>query len=274
MDSTGQDKEKDEKKMNKTNDFWTLKLVAILLVVSVMLVPLVLAQIVPTEPEGPATLDVVNTSRRSPAGAATVQAQAGNVTQLSIIGNTVTQTWQAYYGNVSGTITLDNAQNNTIYDWDLASPEGEIYASEDTIDFTYGNVFCYDFNQSDIGNSDFNTLAEYEALLGLETDDADGIDETFTESTSYDTFYVGSYYVNQTCPTTQMYDQNEQKDPNKFQEVLLYDNSSNKLVYTAIIEQDAQGFDDQYWDFEMIVGENGHDGDTTTTTYYFYVELE
>lgn len=249
-------------------------MVMALLAASALLVPFVFAQVIPTEPEGPTALEVVNTSRRSPVGAATVQAQAGNVTQLSIIGNTVTQTWQAYYGNVRGTITLDNAQNHTIYDWALASPEGEIYASESAVDFTYGNVFCYDFNQSDIGDSSFNTLAEYEALLGLEPDDADGIDETFTESTSYDFFYVGSYYVNQTCPTTNMYDHNEQKDPDKFQEVLLYDNSSDKLVYTAIIEQDAQGFDDQYWDFEMIVGENGHDGDTTTTTYYFYVELE
>ncbi len=232
------------------------------------------AQVMPTEPEGPTELSVINTSRRAPAGAATVQAQAGNVTQISIVGNTVTQTWQAYYGNVSGTITLDDALNNTIYNWQLASPEGEIYASESTIDFTYGNVFCYDFDASDTGDSSFNTLAEYEALLGLEPDDADGIDETFTEGTGYDEFFVGSYRINDTCPTTQMYDHNEQKDPDKFQEVLLYDNTSDKLVYTAIIEQAALGFDDKYWDFEMIVGENGHAGDTTTTTYYFYVELE
>ena len=237
----------------------------------------VYAQIIPTEPEGPTTLNVETTSRRTPAGAATIQALAGNVTQLSIVGNTVTQTWQAYYGNVTGTITLDDANNNTIYNWDLASPEGEIYASESPIDFTYENIGCYDFNMSDVGQSDFNTLAEYEALLGLKADDADGIDETFREGTGYDSFYVGSRYIDNTsviCPTTQMYSQNEQQDQSRFQELLLYDNSSDKLVYTAIIEQDVIGFDNQYWDFEMIVGENGHDGDTTTTTYYFYVELE
>jgi hypothetical protein len=201
----------------------------------------------------------------------------GNVTQLSIIGNTVTQTWQAYYGNVSGTITLDDALNNTIYNWAVASPEGEIYASESTIDFTFGNVACYDFNMSEVGQSDFNTLAEYEALLGLATDDVDGIDETFTEGTNYDSFYVGSRFIDNssvTCPTTQMYDQNEQQDQSKFQEILLYDNTSDRLVYTAIIEKDQLGFDGSAWDFEMIVGENGHDGDTTATTYYFYVELE
>ncbi|MBN1544878.1 hypothetical protein JW898_05460 [Candidatus Woesearchaeota archaeon] len=255
--------------MSWSNRAWILHLFCIALLVS-----FAFAQTIPTEPEGPTTLDVVKTSRRSPVAASTIGALAGNVTQLSIIGNTVTQTWQAYYGNISGTITLDDALNNTIYNWDLASPEGEIYASEYPVDFTYGNIFCYDLNATDDEYSDFNTLAEYEALLGLADDDADGIDETFIEDTGYDMFYVGSKLINETCPTTQMYDNNEVQDPNHFQEVLLYDNTSNKLIYTAIIEQDVLGFDNQYWDFEMIVGENGHDGDTTTTTYYFYVELE
>jgi len=251
-----------------------IRMLNVLVMLALVMMPIAYAQLIPTQPEGPTTLDVVETSRRTPSAAATLEALAGNVTQISIIGNTVTQTWQAYYGNISGTITLDDAMNNTIYNWQLASPEGEIYSSESPIDFTYGNIFCYDFNMTDTGYSAFNTLAEYELLLGLESDDADGIDETFGESTSYDPFYVASRYINTTCPTTQMYDQNEAKDPNKFQELLLYDNTSNKMVYTSLINNNALGFNNQYWDFEMIVGEDGHYGDTTTTTYYFYVELE
>jgi hypothetical protein len=285
LDSAGQGKEEDENKreerekeqeMKIDGRFWIVYVFVYVFILALLACG-ALAQVLPTEPEGPTTLDVVDTSRRSAAGSATVQALAGNVTQLSIVGNTVTQTWQAYYGNVSGTITLDDANNNTIYDWALADPEGEIYASESSIDFTYDNIFCYDFNMTDIGQSDFNTLAEYETILGLQSDDADGIDETFTESMNYDSFYVGSRHIDNTsvtCPTTQMYDQNEQQDASKFQELLLYDNTSNKMVYTAILEQDALGFQSQSWDFEMIVGENGHAGDTTTTTYYFYVELE
>jgi len=257
--------------MRSRKMLWTVNLIFLALLI---MLPAVLAQQIPTQPEGPTTLDVVTTARREAAGAATIQALAGNVTQLSITANTVTQTWQAYYGNVSGTITLDDAFNNTIYNWAVASPEGEIYASEAPISFAYGNIFCYDFNMTDTGYSEFNTLAEYEALLGLENDDVDGIDETFTESTSYDTFYVASKYINDTCPTTQTYNQSEEKDPDTFQEVLLYDNTSNKLVYAALLENDALGFNNQQWDFQMIVGENGHNGDTTTTAYYFYVELE
>jgi hypothetical protein len=256
--------------MRNMHELWILNMFLLALLLS----SAALAQQIPTQPEGPTTINIDETSRREPSAASTIEALAGNVTQLSIVGNTVTQTWQAYYGNVSGTITLDDALNNTIYNWALASPEGEIYASEAPIDFTYGNIFCYDFNMTDDGYSDFNTLAEYEALLGLEDDDADGIDETFAESNSYDPFYVASSYLNSTCPTTQMYNQSEVSDPDTFQELLLYDNSSNKLVYTSLLEKDALGFNNQYWDFEMIVGENGHNGDTTTTTYYFYVELE
>jgi hypothetical protein len=274
MDHTRQGEEEDEGKMSRAREMRMLQMLQLIIIAALLLLPSVLAQQIPTQPEGPTMLNIENTSRREPAAASTIEALAGNVTQLSIVGNTVTQTWQAYYGNVSGSITLDDALNNTIYNWAVASPQGEIYASEAPISFVYGNIFCYDFNMSDAGYSDFNTLAEYEALLGLESDDADGIDETFAESADYDDFYVASGYINSTCPTTQMYNQSEQKDPSTFQEVLLYDNTSNRMVYTALLEQDALGFNDQQWDFEMIVGENGHDGDTTTTTYYFYVELE
>ncbi|MBW2965044.1 hypothetical protein KY363_06310 [Candidatus Woesearchaeota archaeon] len=252
----------------------TMLRTANMLLIVLVIATSVLAQTVPTQPEGPTTIDVLNSTRRTAAGAATIPALAGNVTELSIVANTVTQTWQAYYGNITGTITLDDAMNNTIYNWALAEPEGEIYASEAPIDFTYGNIFCYDFEANDAGYSAFNTLAEYEALLGLQGDDVDGINETFTEGTNYDPFYVGSWHVDSTCPTTQMFDQNEEKDPDKFQEMLLYDNTSNRLVYTAIIEQDALGIGGRGWDFEMIVGENGHDGDSAATAYYFYVELE
>ncbi|MBW2972575.1 hypothetical protein KY359_06065 [Candidatus Woesearchaeota archaeon] len=226
-------------------------------------------------PEGPTTLTIDATSRRTAVTSPTLEAVAGNVTQLTVAGSTVTQTWQGYYGNVTGTVTLDDANNNTMYDWSLASPEGEIYASQAAVTWTSGNVKCYDLELSDGSYSAHVTLAELEASLGLASDDVDGVDETFPESTSYDSFYAGEYLIDATCPTTQTYNGSEVKDANSFQEVLLYDNTSNEIVYAAIIEEtEPVGFNDQNWDFQMLVGEDGHNGDTSTTTYYFYVELE
>ncbi|MBW2968229.1 hypothetical protein KY362_07120 [Candidatus Woesearchaeota archaeon] len=226
-------------------------------------------------PEGPTTLTIESTSRRAAVTSPTLEAVAGNVTQLTINAQTVTQTWQGYYGNITGTITLDDASNHTLYDWTLASPEGEIYAATSTVNWTSGNVYCYDFEVDDTGQSDVKELVELEADLNLAADDVDGIDETFTEGLDYADFYVGEYFINETCPTTEMYNGSEVSSANDFEEVLLYDNTSHMLVFTAIIEEtEPTGFNDLPWDFEMIVAEDGHNGDTGTTTYYFYVELE
>jgi hypothetical protein len=231
-----------------------------------------------TSPEGPTTLDIASTSRRTAVASPTLNALAGNVTQLTVQGLTVTQTWQGYYGNVTGTITLDDASNNTMYDWTLASPEGEIYAATSTIDWTSGNVKCYDYNYSQVGDSSYVTLAELESGLNVATDDIDGIDETFKEAQTYESFYVGEYQITNAsmlCPTTQTYTGSETKDASSFQEVILYDNSTDVHVYTAIIEEtEPVGFNDYAWDFQMLVAEDGHNGDTGTTPYYFYVELE
>lgn len=223
-------------------------------------------------PEGPTNITVLNTSRRTPAAAKTLEAIAGNVTQLNIVGTTVTQTWQGYYGNITGTITLDDSMNNTIYNWQLSNPEGEIYASESAIDFSAGNIECYNYSKT--GGS-YLTLSSYETNLGLVSDDVDGINETFTPGTTYDSFYAGTNLIDGECPETQLFNSSGSQDPNQFQEVLLYDNTANKVVYAAILEETGiLGFNNRLWDFEMIVAENGHAGDSTTTTYYFYVELE
>ena len=227
-------------------------------------------------PEGPTTLTIDATSRRSAVTSPSIEAVAGNVTQLTIAGLTVTQTWQGYYGNVSGTVTLDDANNNTMYDWTLASPEGEIYAASSTVTWTAGNVVCYNMTSTDAGDSSIVTISELETLYGLAADDIDGVTETFTNnSAAFDAFYVGETLINSGCPTTQTYNGSETKDSSSFQEVMLYDNTGDMIIWTAIIEEtEPTGFNDLPWDFQMLVAEDGHNGDTSTTTYYFYVELE
>ena len=72
------------------------------------------------------------------------------------------------------------------------------------------------------------------------------------------------------CYNTQLYNNN---GVGTFYEVLLTDGSNT--VYASILEEaDTTGFDGNYYDFEMIVLEDGHGTDTSTTDYYFWVELE
>jgi len=40
------------------------------------------------------------------------------------------------------------------------------------------------------------------------------------------------------------------------------------------LEENVLGFDNRHHDFEMMVLEDGHNGNSGTTDYYFYVELQ
>ncbi|MGV8085989.1 MAG: hypothetical protein ACP5N1_00005, partial [Candidatus Woesearchaeota archaeon] len=95
---------------------------------------------------------------------------------------------------------------------------------------------------------------------------------TFLNTTNFDAFFVSNININSTqnCRAVNLYNSTGASSED-FQEVLLHDGAA--VIYTAIIKQDSLGFDDRTHDFQMLVGENGHLGDSTSTPYYFYVEL-
>ena len=206
-----------------------------------------------------------------------VGAEAGNVTKLTITSLTQTQAWQGYYGEISGTITLDDAHNYTMYDWALADPEGEIYASNGS-SVTWSSIMCVNYS-NDISSDFALNLTTLEDMFGMAESDVDGIDETFNESghlsdgtTDHPVVYVGTHTIAAgTCPATDLYE-NDSSSGINFTEILLTDNSS--IIFTSIIEVNRMGYNSSTWDFQMLVGEDGHDGDDTVTPYYFFVELE
>jgi len=195
-------------------------------------------------------------------------AQAGNVTRLDIYGYTTTQSWQGYYGNVSGTIQLADSSDKVFYNWSLASPSGEVYATENgSGQVDWSNTACFQMgNHSDL-----------ETRFNISTDDVDGVNETFSDDNSHDKFFTANReFAAGACPATYMYTENGEGEAGKFEEVLLTDQSDDiQVIFTALLEEeDVLGFDGEYYDFEMIVLENGHGTDTLSTQYYFYVELQ
>ncbi|MBU0979577.1 MAG: hypothetical protein KJ709_02125 [Nanoarchaeota archaeon] len=232
-----------------------------------------------TTPEGPTGFNATNSSRRIEAPATSFEAKAGNITEVLIQATTQSQTWAGFVGNISGIITLDDETNKTLFDWTMTRPMGEVYASESTITWDTGNIKCYNYSHDD---GSYLSVEEYETTLGIGVYDADGVNETFLNNRTHDSFYAAGNFINgnesaktdgPACPAVSLYTDAGQSD-DIFQEVLLYDLTSNKPVYTSLIERDVQtGFNVKPWDFEMIVGVDGHNGSTATKTYYFYVEL-
>lgn len=233
-------------------------------------------------------------SERAPEDDATSNdALAGNTTELDISGYSVTQSWQGYFGNVSGTIMLADSDDNVMYNWSLASPEGEIYASTND-SLQWDNIQCFNFTATgtygdDTGNAGDTSLhgtnlSQLESRFGIVHDDVDGVNETFSidgshESGSgltHDLFYTNNLEFSAgECLSTHVFTDSQGPEDGTFQEVLMYEPETQSVVFTALLdEEDPTGFDQESHDFEMLVLEDGHGTDTAVTPYYFWVELE
>jgi hypothetical protein len=236
-------------------------------------------------PLGPSSFIEGESSRQveSAYPAGTHEAFAGNITRLTIHGTTQTKHWQGYYGDVTGTIVLDDAQNWTFYDWPNLEPKGEIYATATAATPSWTTVECFDYMY--VGSGD---LEYWEGFYNMTYNDVDGIDETFN-MTSHPIFDVGNVVTifADTCPSTYTHINNEWQDV-RFVQVLLTD-ENGQLIFTTILENkdeanntDIMGFrPDITPDFQLLVAEDGTSrtgpGGTInqiTTTYYFYVDLE
>ena len=230
----------------------------------------IVAAIVVATPYGPTAISRENDSRAdfSSESAKQIQAQAGNITQLTINTSIITYRWQGYYGNISGTITLENANGYAMYDWlsgPSFSPVGEIYAANESIT-SWSDIICVNLTgNGTLGQHGINVTI-IEDYFGMDPTDTDGGDETFT---ARDSIIVGSITLPD-CPATHIYNSSGAQS-DYWNETLLTENATGVIVFAADVHQDSIGFDGNPWDFQMIVGE---DGDTAeTTTYYFYVEL-
>jgi hypothetical protein len=213
-------------------------------------------------PTGPDSVTVNSTSRRGNTPAVNTSAVAGNVTGLNINITWVTNSWQGYFGNISGVIVLDDANNKSMYSWVDASPSGEIYAVRTSNSIAWANVNC----------TNLTMVLSEETAMNIESAAKDGINETFNKTSSTD-FYVGSKRITAgACSFSQfLYENDAAATQSNFEEILLSDGTY--IVYTSIINQNKIGFDNAAHDFQMIVPENGRNGDSSVTNYYFYVEL-
>jgi hypothetical protein len=241
---------------------------AILLIVAIVLIVFSLRS--HAEPEGPDSISRGSSERKATQAPIAQQAQAGNITALTITATQATRRWQGFYGNITGNVTLDDASGNSMYRWELAAPRGEIYAVNDSITPRWSQVICFNFSSDAPQNV---TLSELEASLGMGTNDADGVNETFN-LTFTGSFSVGTRVINALsgCSAVSLF-VNDAYSGVRFNETILTDNTSaENVIYVSLLENDQQSFrSSETADFQMIVGENGDAA--APSNYYFYVEL-
>jgi len=210
-------------------------------------------------PQGP-VINFISNSTVSNSPATRTDAQ-GTIVVMNFNASQQSYKWKAYVGNVTGKLSLDDASGFTIYDWTMATISGEVYASR-----------ANNINWSAVTCASQSIIDSEEAALNIPSGALDGINATFNY-TAHKSFYVGNTLINQnTCRSTATYinDAPQTVDVNaKFQEILLSDGTN--LIYVTIIENNQAGYNNQPYDFQMIVADD--ESAATPSTYYFWVEL-
>ena len=231
---------------------------------TLVVLTVVLSVVSAVVPFGADTVNFINSTRAPLEPAKSQDALAGNVTELTIYGTSITQAWQGYFGNVSGTIQLADSNDNVMYNWSLADPEGEVYVTESPT-VNWDGTYCWDMT------TNINTL---ESLYNITSNDVDGIDETFNWP-DHSEFFVNNIQIPAgACNSTRIFDTTGIGVDANYEEVIL-EGGNGEIIWTSIIEESSvNGFDGRDHDFEVLVPEDGHGTDTTSRLYYFYVELE
>ncbi|MFH1505728.1 MAG: hypothetical protein ABIE94_01930 [archaeon] len=231
----------------------------LVMAVMAMLIYAIATTTVLADPIG-TNVTVLSTGRGTALGNGSINAQAGNVSALNINDTHITDNWAGFYGNVTGNIILESAAGDTFYDWQNASPGGEIFAAR-AASIDWSSIACA---------VQANVTAE-ETALSITTADRDSINNTFHENMSsgtHNAFSVGTtdFIANACVWRTNGYVSGAAQTT-IFDMVML--NSVSNAVYTAILNQDQAGFDGSDSDFQLLVPVTTEG----TEAYYFWAEL-
>jgi hypothetical protein len=248
---------------NEKNWKWKSKMTILGLVGILLTITLSLVAIVNAAPAGP-QISYISNSTATLIMANRSQDAQGTITILTLDARQQDYKWKAYVGNVTGSLSLDDASTATIYDWTLASISGEVYVTRAS-SVNWGNVSC----------ANTTVIANEDTFMGVASSVQDSINKTFN-ATVHKSFLVGAKNItNSTCRAIATYVSDAKQTINeaaKFQEVLLRDDISSSLIYTTLIDNDQTSYDgSSTYDFQLIVAEN--ESASTPTTYFFYVEL-
>lgn len=192
----------------------------------------------------------------------------GTITTLGLSVTQQNDKWKAYVGNISGVLTLDDANGFTIFEWAMTDADvtGEVYASRNNSP-VWGSIDCA--NDSTIEGEDSD--------LGFGATAVDAINRTFNESTHAAVVVAGNTINADTCRSTATFvnDTRQSQSTADFQEILFA--SGLDIVYVTKLNQNALSYIGEFnasfnhtVDFQLLLAD---DVTATASTYYFFVEI-
>ena len=231
------------------------------------------SEVILADPTNPSSVTYLSNVTSNPSSQVFFNISGGRIGTFNLTAIYQNPRWKGFVGNASGSFTLSDASGSNLYNWNIASITGKIYATRNSSSINWGLINCSSL--LNLTNEDF-------ALdLTNATAPSDNLTQTFNCTSagcagSNVGFYVGAVPIPQnTCPTINTYinSQNQTLGSPTFQETALY-TPQGGMVYEAPIEPPGTvGYNGQQYNFQMIVPENATPGFNSSTAYYVYVEL-
>jgi hypothetical protein len=185
------------------------------------------------------------------------EVQPGNVTYMGITGDSISTHWAGFYGNISGNITLEDANGYVFYDWaGIGTTFGEVIASN-VSSVTWSTVNCTNASQVSAINS----------FLNVTGSDFDRLEATYTGNTHPGFSLAGVNIAANSCNSTNAYS-NGAKNSSLFNQVIL-SNSQDVPLYVGLMNASSTGFSNNPVDFQLLTGVRN----SGITTLYFFIEL-
>ncbi len=191
-----------------------------------------------------------------------VTTEGGNITEVNLGSQSLTDKWAAFYGNISGSIVLtdnDSAGTYYVYMWDYnrSDAAGEVCVS------TSDSV---EFNSSTDGilNSELPTL---DTLFGFASSDSDSINRTMTDESCNLTFVETTAVVNASSVSTE-----GSFTTCGVSETGNAPTSKGEVAFCTEIDDAGTNYKNEPAHYELMVPTNSSVDETET--YYFYAELD
>jgi hypothetical protein len=254
-----------------------------------------------SNPSQPTSIIVDSNSTNSYPNGTVLNYTRGYIYFLTINESQLTQKWVGYVGNINGEFALQDADADALYDWDIATITGELYATKEG---PLGAAPNYDLSNrfaggvpvwSNLTCANSTQLSTEEVLYNHTSTDEDSYSSTFkTTGFTNPGFYAGENEVADNdcyggctaCSGAHLNQNNaDEPDGGNWSQVVLTDGTSQPesaaqnnlmrfdIIYAAILENDSVGFDGNTYDFQIMLPQSGLQGSQPNVAFYFYVEL-
>lgn len=248
--------------------------------ISVLVVMLVLIAAVGVVSAAPSGVNPTSSKadRYIPTTTTTDSARGGNITNVNFTDiYAQTSKWQAYYGNITGTVTLSdhangNSQGNYLKEWSWSNTTSNsvgyvIATTNTTVPFWWALVAITD------------PKAKIDTQWSFPATDVDSATNTFNSNKITSSLTIAGKDITPTEANVAL-TRNANASADKWETVPLAFMAEPTVqadhVFVGVTNQTAAAtaFNNVASDFQMIVPVNHSTGTTGVQPYYFYVELQ